>query len=173
MKYNKIIILSAAVVFVVGFLLFSLEKLQVTNIYVKPVAAATQSPRPVNDVDYTPVTSPSDPTINTEKNLGENSDQTTTPGSVTVTITRANQDASNNLNVGVLVDGAKTGICKLELSKNNIVIVTKTANVTEQSGLTTCAGFSVLATEIPAAGTYDLKISVGTDSATQNVEIKK
>lgn len=174
MKNNKILLPIATAILIVGFLLFSFEKLHVTNFYEKPIITTSgETSRPVNDVDYTPVTSPPDPTINNEKNPGETSNQPT-PSAVTASITRANQDISTkNLNVGVLVEGTKTGTCKLELIQNSTVLVTKSADVVEQSGLVTCTGFSVLATDIPVSGTYIVKISVGEATASQSVELKK
>lgn len=175
MQKNKILIILAATILAVGFLLFSLEKLQVINFYEKPVIAVTsETPRPVNDVDYTPQTSPPDPTVSSEKNPDSSSTPAPTPSNITVSITRANQIVSTkNLNVGVLVGGTKSGSCKLELIQNNAVILTKTADIAEQSGLVTCAGFTVLASEIPAAGTYVVKVTVSDASASQNVELTK
>jgi hypothetical protein len=175
MKNNKILLPIASAVLAIGFLLFSLEKLQVTNFYEKPVTAPTSdSPRPVNSVDYTPQTSPPDPTVNSEKNQTSSNTPAPTPSNITVSISRANQDpATRNLNVGVLVDGTITGTCKLELIQNNIAVLTKTAAVTEQSGLATCAGFTVLASEIPSAGSYIVKVSVGDASASQNKDLIK
>lgn len=176
MQKNKIFIIIAASILGVSFLLFSFEKLHVTNFYEKPVTtSASDSPRPVNSVDYTPQTSPPDPTINSDKNPGDSSSTTTpAPSNVTVTIVRANQDASTkNLNIGLLVDGTKTGVCKLELIQGSVAVLTKTADVTEQSGLTTCAGFTVLASEIPNTDTYTIKVSVGDASTSLSKELTK
>ncbi len=174
MKNNKIYIIVATAILTIGFLIFSLEKLQVTNFYVKPVPAVVNTPRPVNSVDYTPQTSPPDPTVNSEKNPAESSPSTPSPSNATVSITRANQDPSTkNLNIGVLVYGTSTGTCTLELLQGTYSVITKIAAVTAQSGLVTCSGFTLLASDIPSAGTYSVKVSVGSASAVQNVELAK
>lgn len=174
MKKHQILLIACSAVLVLGFLVFSLEKFQVTNLYEKPVkATAVEETRPVNDVDYTPQTSPPDPTVNSEKNPSANNPSSPS-GNVSVSITRANQDsATKNVNIGVLVDGAESGACSLTLSKNGAEVLTQTAAITTQSGLTTCAGFTVMANDIPASGTYTIKIAVGSSTATQEVELTK
>lgn len=174
MKKHQVLLIVSSAVLVFGFFAFSLEKLRVTNFYQKPVQALTVSePRPLNDVDYTPQTSPPDPTINSVKNPGEAS--TNPPQSnVSLTIVRTNQDTSTkNLTVSALVDGTSSGTCKLELLQGTSVVVTKTASITEQSGLNTCAGFTVMADEIPVAGTYAIKVSVGDISTSTSKELTK
>lgn len=174
MKNNKVYIVAAFTILIAGFTLFTLEKSRIINVYQKPVSASnTEDARPVNDVDYTPQTTPPDPTVNSEKNPGTSPPPTNT-GNVTVSITRANQDqVTKNLNVGVLVEGTKVGTCTLTLSKDGTDVLTKEAPVAQQGGLVTCAGFTLLSNEIPATGTYILKVSIGTGSANQEVELSK
>lgn len=174
MKKHQVLLIVSSGILVLGFLVFSLEKFQVTNLYEKPVkATGVEETRPVNDVDYTPQTSPPDPTVNSEKNPSTSSPSNPS-GNVSVSITRANQDpTTKNVNIGVLVDGTESGACNLTLSKNGSDVLTQTAAITTQSGLTTCAGFTVMANEIPSAGTYTVKITVGTATANQEVELTK
>lgn len=174
MKYNKIIFSLAVAVLVAGFIFFIFEKLHVTNFYEKPIiTTSSDSPRAVNSVDYTQQTSPPDPSINSEKNPVEK-DASNKPGDVSITITRANQDSTTkNINIGVLVTGATTGICKLELIQNNQSVVVKDAELTTQSGLTTCNGFTVLDSEIPNAGASVLKITVGNTTTSRNMDLTR
>ena len=174
MKNNKVYIVIAFGLLATGFTLLVLEKTRVINVYQKPVIAASdQQARPVNDVDYTPQTSPPDPTVNSEKNPSTPQPEPQ-QNNATVSITRANQDPNTkNLNVGVLIEGLQAGVCKLFLVKDGAEVLTKNAPITTQSGLVTCEGFTVMANEIPSTGTYMLKISAGNSSANQEVQLVK
>lgn len=169
-KLTKYSLIAASLFLVVGYAILLLEKTHVTNFYQKPVAVVVvDAPREVNNVDYTPESSPPDTSINSEKSNVEtppNQSQGSSTKNLDVVITRVNQDSTTKIiQVGILVNQSTTGTCTLELIQSGAVAYTDTASLIQQSSNSICAGFNVDASKLPKSGEYAVKVTVKSSDA--------
>lgn len=177
--YKKIVIvIGIALAIVVSLVIF--EKLGYIDVFSSKPKGASANPNseiaPSNTVDYSsPASNAPDPSINSEKNPTESSPPVST-NTLSVTITRAGQDASGSFTAVAAIDGASTGTCTLELYKDSVVAFQKSTNIRQEGSLNVCYDFYTVKSDLPAAGEYAAKISAvngtSTGSSTQKVTIR-
>lgn len=167
-KLPKIILVSVSAILLICLLLFILEKTKVINLYTKPVSpTATNTPRPVNDVAYTPATTPEQDEGNQIKQniIDESNKKPTNPSTISVTLSAANQDNPGGpLIVRAMISGATSGTCNLTLTQSS-TIKKYSAKVVNLGTYYGCEGFSVPFSEI-SVGKWQLNLSV--DNGTIN-----
>jgi len=178
-KITKIALLSASFILVAGFIVFGLEKANVINLYSKPAdtLAVNSSPKPVNTINYEPVT-------NDEQNEGDNIKQQlidqsnkpqTQPSKIDISLSAASQDISGGPLIVRSLVNVTTGNCKLVLTKDS----TKkeySANIENTGTYNSCKGFDVPVSDL-SSGKWQLKLTASSGQAygevSQEVEITK
>ena len=105
-----------------------------------------------------------DPAVDTAKGEDDTTAPTPLPsGKYTATVTIINagsKDADGNVNVRASIDAIDSAAeCTLNiLSQSGAILVTQKANTQAQSSYSSCLGFTISSTELPA-GTYTTKIT--------------
>lgn len=177
---GKIIYVSAALALAVFFVLFVLEKTQVTNFYSKPVSnEVIYEENPVNKIDYSPADPTENDEINNKKESGEltndNVDQTQPGEPIDVVLTAAGQDnVGGPVVVRVLLTDVNNGTCSIKISKDDVV---KQFNrqVVNAGTYYNCEALDIPVSEL-SQGQWNLDVSVvsgdRSGTATASVEVK-
>jgi hypothetical protein len=179
-KINKrqLITIIIVVVLFVCFLIFVLEKTQVTSFYSKPVKIASTSTdtRPINDVQYTPATSTEqDEGQQIKQNLIDQANNPQKPtAKIGISLSAANQDIPGGPLIIRSLVNAKSGTCKLTVASGSTV-KTYSSEVVSLGTYYSCQGFDIPISDI-SDGKWQIKLYVSNTSAsgevTQEVEIK-
>lgn len=175
-QYKKYLLIACGLIIFVSFLLLSLEKFHVINIYHKNMVRG-EHPRPVNNIDYSPANSNDNNDINSAKQNGTIVKQPTTKP-IDITLTRVYQDINKTLSVRTLVEGQSFGTCVLELTQNGgAPALTKETSIAQQNNIFVCNGFDVQQSELPGLGEWTVKVTASgggsSDSASQNIILEK
>lgn len=180
-NYKRYAVYVLVALLLIGGCLLALEKTGVTDFYSRttksPGTSSINGVAPPNTVDYTsPANNDPDPSISTEKNPTQTPPLPVSDNSLSVTITRAGQDAAKGLAAVAAIGGTTSGTCTLELSKGGVIALQKSEPVKQESGLYVCYDFYTSKSALPAAGTYTLKLSVADGSkqgsASQSITIE-
>lgn len=167
-RLSKAILVLTSLTLVFGFSLFILEKFKIINLYTKPsnpIAANTS--RPVNDVAYTPATTPEQNEGNQIKQniIDESNKKPTNPGTISVSLSAAGQDNPGGpLIVRAMISGTNSGTCNLSLTQGS-AIKKYSAKVVNLGTYYGCEGFSVPFSDI-SVGKWQLNLAV--DNGTIN-----
>lgn len=90
---------------------------------------------------------------------------------VNVTISHLSQDEVT-VYVRAFVEGATGGTCTLKLEKGGYSSVQKTAPIAAIGETFTCQGFNIAKSDIPAKGTWSVKVSFAGNNKTGTSETK-
>ena len=104
-----------------------------------------------------------------EKTEAAQNTSTSNNSSASLQITSATQDSAN-IDIGVMVSGAKAGTCTLKLQKSGQSDVVKTAPVGIVTNYYICRGFTVSKSEIPTKGEWKIVIQLTNSSMTGQTE---
>jgi hypothetical protein len=175
-------------ILIIGCIILMLSAIPLIYVYVfngnlfgwkKPTTVDTNNNQ--NSINYGPAT-PEQQKAGTELKSGSTDkpvEPTSIPGSdkknVQVSITSLNQNESA-LQIRSLISAVEgTGVCTLTLTSNGKPTVTKTSNSQALASTSTCQGFDIPVSELPA-GTWHVVIeyasSTLTGSAIQDIVIK-
>lgn len=173
-KKNKIgyLLYGAAIsVLIGGFVIFALEKQQVTDFYDKPTYITTEA-RPVNDILYTPATPADNDSINEQKVSGATEEPPTTPepgAPISIVLTAAGQDSPGGpVVVKVLLTDTQTGTCTISLTKNDVAKV-YTGAVTNAGTYYNCDTADIPLSDL-SAGTWELTVAIDGNGRTGSVK---
>lgn len=141
----------------------------------------TAETRQVNDVDYSPPTNEEKEQQEQQKNeiIQQATSEPRTTNSITVSISRASQTgAGQPLVIRTVVNGLSGGTCNVTLSQNGQATVSKTFAITTEATYGTCANAQILASDIPAGGSWKLQVVAKDEAAASqpailNVTINK
>jgi len=140
-----------------------------------------QSPRKVNDVDYSAPTDDDKKAQDQQKQdiINNATDNTPPSGNITVSISRAGQASPGQaLAIRTLISGTSSGTCEVTLSKDGQNSITKSFAIAADATYSTCPDAQIAASEFPATGTWKLQVVARSGSsksqpATLNVTIDK
>jgi hypothetical protein len=147
----KLLYILAIILLVVGFVIFLLEKSQVTDFYSKPVTTQPTDTRPVNDVQYTPADPTDNDLINDQKADGTLDSPIIPPANgspINVVLTASGQDeVGGPVIIKVLLTDVTNGACQVAMAKDG---QTKnyTASVINAGTYYTCDGFEIPLTDL-------------------------
>lgn len=150
-----VLVLSVVVIW-----LYSNHRKSVTQ---KEITNGSQEPLPSAKTDAP--TTENKPNVTTDKPVeGSTTNPTPAekPSGATAEMTSIAQGANGDLVVQTKVTGVSTGTCTLTVTVNGQT-VTKSASLIYQASFSTCAGFSVSASEL-TAGSASLRLSVNSDN---------
>lgn len=163
------LIMTVAILLVAGMTILVLEKTHVIDLFHASDSQQNDQPNSPNTVNYAPATDEDTAVSDSVNQSGADSGSQSSTQKLQVTLTMVTQDeATRELVVRALIEGALSGSCKLELIKDGSTMLTKTSNVTQQNNYVTCEGFNVSPAEFPSLGEFTVKLTVisGSSSAT-------
>jgi hypothetical protein len=170
---KKIIIIAIGLLIIGGAGAFGLYQSQRANNIAKSNQEAV---RPVNDVDYSPPTADEQQqqedtkTDVIKQNEGLEEKPPTQAATISVTVSRVNQDAGKgaSVNVRTIISGTTRGTCTVEFKKSGQTTVTKTFPIIVQATYSTCQTADVPAADFSADGEWTYSISARNDTSTSN-----
>ncbi|MGH7196894.1 MAG: hypothetical protein ACREGJ_03990 [Candidatus Saccharimonadales bacterium] len=138
-----------------------------------PKNSSTQvSPRPVNDVNYSPATEEDKAAVDQRKEdlaKGQEQKPATNPA-ISLTVTRASQsDAGQPLNIRTVISGASSGTCEVNLTKSGQPTITKSFSVLFEATSAMCADANIPTSDFSTGGEWQLKIQVKKDARQSNI----
>jgi hypothetical protein len=168
---KKVILLAIGLIVVGGAGAFGLYQSQKAN-HVN--SSATSPIREANNVDYNPPTQDEQKQQeDTKTDVIKQNDATSNPtpsSSISVTVSRVSQGGKGlPLNVRTIINGANSGTCTVELTRDGQPTVKKTfAIVVQATSYSTCQQADIAATDFSVDGEWNYKITAANDSATSN-----
>jgi hypothetical protein len=159
-KNGKKVLLLPLLILLLGGIVFGLEKSGVINLYSRDEASNSNTPNPVNTVNY-------DPPTEEEKNAGdeqkeeivsEENTQNQKPDSAEVIIVDASQYGDEIEVRAFVANVIESGTCTFWFHKLNIEI-TKTTPAYADASTTPCITLTIPRSEFPEAGDWGLTVS--------------